>query len=359
MVILARCGVVLLGCLVGLPGAVMARQTCAGEDQPGVATGHIDLRLAPDPSRPTEVHAGLFVEDLRDIDAVQSSYRFRGVVSVSWCDPRLAFDAAAAGTSEKVYVGADVDALTQTMWWTQAFPVNQVEEPRITELVMRIRSDGMVSRDLNASMRLATHFDLKRFPFDRQQLIVAVESFTWSADELVFVADATTTGFNENFVMPEWDILGVSSREERVDVIRGSQPFSRLILTIDVERKAGFYYWKVLLPLLLIVALSWSVFWMVGERFGIRVRMSATGILTVVAFQFVVSQNLPRVGYLTLMDKIMVISFVVLAITVLQSYFVSRYDEEARDQALRVDRAARWIFPVGYFALIAIAVLSV
>ena len=159
--------------------------------------------------------------------------------------------------------------------------------------------------------------------------------------------------------MPEWTILGVAAREAQVDVVRSSRPFSRLILTIDIERKSGFYLWKVLLPLLLIVALSWSIFWMVGERFAARVRMSATGILTVVAFQFVASQNLPRVGYLTLMDKIMVISFLLLAITVLESYIVSRFDEEQRNQALRIDRAARWIFPLGYVGLIVLILLPV
>ena len=256
-----------------------------------------------------------------------------------------------------MYVGPEVDALTEKIWWSQAFAANQVDEPLITERVMRVSSDGTVSRSLNASIRLSTRFDLRRFPFDRQQLTLEVESFTWSSDELVFVADATTTGFNANFDMPEWTILGVAASEARVDVVRSSQPFSRLILTIDIERKSGFYLWKVLLPLLLIVALSWSIFWMVDERFGIPVRMSATGILTVVAFQFVASQNLPRVGYLTLMDKIMVISFLLLAITVLESYIVSRYDEEERSQALRIDRAARWIFPLGYIALIALILL--
>jgi hypothetical protein len=96
---------------------------------------------------------------------------------------------------------------------------------------------------------------------------------------------------------------------------------------------------------------------MVDERFGIRVRTSATGILTVVAYQFVAGQNLPRVGYLTLIDKIMVISFLLLAITVLESYIVSRYGEDERDQAHRIDETARWLFPLTYATLIGLSFL--
>ena len=353
--------IIAMSLLMGLPAAAAeAPETCTGEAQAADrAAAEQDLRLPPNPDQPTEIRVGLFVEDLRNIDAVQSSYNFRGVVTVTWCDPRLAFDAVAQGHTEKVYVGTEVDALTEEIWWSQAYAANQIDKPQITERVMRVSSDGTVTRDLNASIRLSAAFNLQRFPFDRQQLSFEIESFTWSSDELVFVDDATTTGFNASFDMPEWTILSVTAREAQVDVVRSSRPFSRLILTIDIERKSGFYLWKVLLPLLLIVALSWSVFWMVNERFGTRVRMSATGILTVVAFQFVASRNLPRVGYLTLMDKIMVISFLLLAVTVVESYFVSRYAEEEPDRALRIDHAARWIFPLGYIALIALILLSV
>jgi DNA ligase (NAD+) len=80
--------------------------------------------------------------------------------------------------------------------------------------------------------------------------------------------------------------------------------------------------------------------------------------LTIVAYQFVASQNLPRVGYLTLMDKIMVISFLLLGVTVLESYIVSRYQADNPERAHSIDRAARWVFPLSYATLIAIVVLT-
>ncbi len=143
-----------------------------------------------------------------------------------------------------------------------------------------------------------------------------------------------------------------------VDVIRADKPFSRLTLAIDIKRKSGFYLWKILLPLLIIVMLSWSVFWMVEENFGMRVRLAATGVLTVVAYQFAVAKDLPRVGYLTLMDKITVISFMLLATTVMESYIASRVRADDPDKALRIDRAARWIFPLSYAALILVVFIS-
>jgi hypothetical protein len=99
------------------------------------------------------------------------------------------------------------------------------------------------------------------------------------------------------------------------------------------------------------VALSWSIFWMSDERLAARSRIAATGVLTIVAFQFVVGEDLPRIAYLTLLDKIMIISFMILAVTVLQSMIVSRYQDDDMPRAKRIDRISRLLFPGTYLVL--------
>ena len=51
----------------------------------------------------------------------------------------------------------------------------------------------------------------------------------------------------------------------------------------------------------------------------------------------------------------MVISFLLLAVTVFESYLVSRDESEEREMAHRIDRTCRWLFPLTYAALIALA----
>ena len=53
-------------------------------------------------------------------------------------------------------------------------------------------------------------------------------------------------------------------------------------------------------PLVLIVSISWSVFWMIGECLSCRMGIALTGILTVVAYQFATAKSLPNVAYFTL-----------------------------------------------------------
>jgi hypothetical protein len=304
------------------------------------------------------VGVGFFVNDIRGIDPVRDEFQFRGYVRVLWCDPRHAFDPEVAGKREIVFTGDRSEKEFERIWFPSGYPVNKVGEISFSERVLRIRHDGTIERSINISVPLATHYDLRRFPIDRQTLELQVESYLWSSDQLQFVHDETISGFSDGISMPEWNIEAVSGHSSDIAVMRSDRPFSRYILEIGIARKPGFYIWKVFLPLAVIVAISWSIFWMTDERFSGRSRISATGVLTVVAYQFVFAESLPRVGYLTLLDQVMIGSFGLLAVTVLESLFVDRANQHDPAKAIQIDRTSRWLFPAVYAAMLAAIALS-
>jgi hypothetical protein len=313
----------------------------------------------PNTNGPTVVGVGFFVNDIRGIDPVKNQFEFRGYIQVLWCDPRLAFDPEAEGQSERVFAGEQAEREITRIWFPSGYPVNQIGELKGTERVLRIRHDGTVEQNINVSVPLSTDFDLRRFPFDRQKLELQVQSFVWNRDHLQFIHDESISGFSDGISIPEWNIKTVVGHVEEVSVMKSDIPFTRYILEIEISRKPGFYLWKVFLPLVLIVALSWSVFWMTDERFSNRSRISATGVLTIVAYQFAFAKDLPRIGYLTLLDQIMIGSFILLAVTVLESLFVDRANATDPAKARRIDRTSRWLFPAVYtLMLITIGLLA-
>jgi hypothetical protein len=207
---------------------------------------------------------------------------------------------------------------------------------------------------LNFSAQLIADYDLRRFPFDRQLLELQIESFRWNRDELVWVSDDAAIGFEDGFSIPEWRIRRVGSRVEEVTALRSTTPISRFVLEIEVDRESGFYLWKVMLPIFIIVGLSWSIFWMPDEPLAGRTRLAATGVLTIVAYQFVIAKDLPRIAYLTLLDQVMLLSFGLLSVTVIQSMLVARYQATDPARAVRIDRVSRLAFPAAYAALLGI-----
>ena len=113
------------------------------------------------------------------------------------------------------------------MWMPSGFPVDRVGRMDLTDEVLRLGHDGTVVRDLNISLRIAADFDLRRFPFDRQRLEFAVESFIWTEDDLVFVADSKATDFAHDFSIPEWHIERVGERIESSTALRSATPSAR------------------------------------------------------------------------------------------------------------------------------------
>ncbi len=330
----------------GTPGSIATRE----------AAGNT-ITDPPNPDGPTTVGVGFFVNDIRGIDPVRDEFQFRGYVRVLWCDPRLAFDPEIQGQSELVFTGERAEKKAKQIWLPSGYPVNKVGELEFSERVLRIRRDGTIEQSINVSVPLATHFDLRRFPIDRQILELQVESYLWNRNQLRFVHDETISGFSNGIDIPEWNIQGVNGQVTDLAVMKSDVPFSRYTLEIEIARKPGFYIWKVFLPLIVIVALSWSIFWMTDERFSARSRISATGVLTVVAYQFVFAENLPRVGYLTLLDQVMIGSFGLLAVTVFQSLLVDRANRQDPAKALQIDRVSRWLFPAVYAVMLAATAL--
>ncbi len=294
-----------------------------------------------------------YVANLHEINPRTDSFHFLGYLKTVWCDPRLRFDAADEGARERVYAGTDADEVREKIWQPRGYPVNQMGELKVTERVVRIHEDGTVEQDLNVSVELLAEYDLRRFPFDRQTLVLAVESYAYDDNSVRMVSDDLHVSFAKGLELPEWTIKSTVQRVENVEVLRSNAPVSRLLFEIEIARRPGFYLWKVMLPLLLIVALSWSIFWMTDEPLAGRSRITATGVLTIVAYQFAIAESLPRVNYLTLLDQLMLTSFVLLGVTVLESMLVAHAGRTDFDRALRIDRTSRWAFPAVYVVILA------
>jgi hypothetical protein len=84
--------------------------------------------------------------------------------------------------------------------------------------------------------------------------------------------------------------------------------------------------------------------------------ISFIGILTVVAYQIMVSGFLPRISYPTLMSAFLYISFLTMCAAVVVNLIVGRLDRTGRHvQGDRFDRRCRWVFPLCYLGAVLLA----
>ena len=82
-----------------------------------------------------------------------------------------------------------------------------------------------------------------------------------------------------------------------------------------------------------------------------RLNVSFIGILTIIAYQFLVDGNMPKISYFTFTDSVLLFSFVVMSLTIYESLVVVALSNRNRDRmARRLDTLARKLFPTFYFA---------
>ena len=98
---------------------------------------------------------------------------------------------------------------------------------------------------------------------------------------------------------------------------------SVFVLKFGVSRDPGFYLWNVMFVHFAVVLLSAFTCAIDHADFGARAQVTYTLLLTLVAFKFVVATFVPRISYLTYMDKYSLLSLSMLGLVIAENFLVS------------------------------------
>jgi hypothetical protein len=308
---------------------------------------------------PVVVRAGFDLRDINQIDDEVETFEFEGVLTLEWHDERQAFDPAAEGVNEKLYQGAYQFNEVFTGWFPQVVLLNESGLYENHGVLLRVHPDGSLRLVETVNATAETDLDLRAYPFDGQRLdaVFAVLGFDESEVVLQPAAAGAASAPDQAAAIriPQWKLVrfGTSSRSHPAPHAGELGVASTFVVSLDVERKSLFMIRLVIVPLLLIVLLSWSVFWMDQSSLGDRVSVSFIGILTVVAYQIVLSEILPRISYMTLMNGFLNMSFFIVCASVVVSLWVGHLDRRGQTAiGDRIDRRSRWIFPLVYLGLL-------
>ncbi len=320
----------------------------------------IDPGMPNPPASPTVVKVGVFLANLLDLDEVTETFQVELIMVAEWDDPRLAFDPAVEGTETKLFQGQLQFNEVFAGWWPQLVIINEVGLGDIGAIKIEVRPDGHV-RFLEArNVTLETPMRLEPFPFDTQTLQARMVAFGNDSDQVLLEVNERMLGATEEHVkndklvnMAEWRLLNLDmvSRLSDHRFYGDVKPVSELLFTITLQRESASVVWKVILPLIILVLLMWAIFWMEVDNLSDRLNVAFIGILTIVAYQFLIEGSMPRISYFTFTDTVLLYSFLVMCLSVLESLVLTTMCKAGhKTTAVRVDHVARWAFPVIYFA---------
>jgi hypothetical protein len=231
--------------------------------------------------------------------------------------------------------------------WTPVLQLlNRRSVERIREPELSVFPDGNVLFLVRSFGNFSFRADLSDFPFDQQELSFNIVS-TYESDKVRLITRPELLGLSEQLSVANWDIELQGTRNQTLYIAPVDKHLERLDLILGATRLSGYYTWQQLLPLLLIVMMTWVVFWIPLEVIPSRVGLAATSMLTLIAYRFAMSSVLPPIAYLTRLDIFMigasVLVFAGLATTVAVSYI---FDQKNEELATRVNRSARWLSPL-------------
>ena len=298
----------------------------------------------------TEVSVGLYLIDVSRVDGADQSFTADLFILLRWHDPRL----------EGVFEA------------TQRVPLETVWNPRLQILNQRtisttlpeqaeIAPDGTVITRQRYFGTFSAPLDLHDFPLDKQRFSIrlVVPGFAPGEVRLVAVsADLAGEMRSPTFSIADWDLGAIDAGPEPYRVTAGGREISGYLLAFDGRRHIGFWAGKAFISVLIIVAMSWIVFWIDPKHVGPRLSVTVTSMLTLIAYRFLLAQMLPRLSYLTRMDYFLIGSTLLVLLAVVQVAATTRAaDHDHGRKAARINTHSKWFFPAIFAAMFAAMVL--
>lgn len=212
---------------------------------------------------------------------------------------------------------------------------------------------GTCYRERRVIAKFQTWFRLRRFPFDRHDLRINLEDRTHSSKEITYERELwpNTISIDALRELPAWRIPEMpylDSVKDSTFAFPLDSPHPQLVLLhLPVERHSSFYLTRFFLPLLLLVAISYSIFWVRSDDLQSSSAIGITCMLSIIAFQLAQADSLPRVPYLTIADRIYTVCYLLIAFTIACAVYEARLSRDGKEKkADRVDYIGRRWFPV-------------
>lgn len=220
---------------------------------------------------------------------------------------------------------------------------------------------GWYYQVMHVQARFGKPFDVSAYPFDEQELVIAIEDTDQTVDNMVYVPDEGTNLVDPSLDVPGWrltqirtDVLEVAYATNFGDVRRpvGADRYTRFRYTLRIARPVLAHLTTTLLPVNLIALIALLTFLIAAERMEARLGVGAACLLSVVVLQLSAVAALPRSGKVILLDHVYNLTYLLMLLSLAGAVAAMRLHAAGRvDDARRFDRVALLALAALYFGV--------
>lgn len=297
---------------------------------------------------PLEVTVGLKVSQVTGID--QRAENFGAVVTVimEWNEPELAALPGKKTPQETLYEAQNFIRLMseRELLWPETSFYNVQGRVAYQNQIVVVDLTGKVTyiSRFTATFQ-APDFDFRHFPLDQQDFYLKLDSLH-PVSQVIFNPMPGYSSLGDALGEEEWVIK--NAQTEVTTHTELGFPSSRFVFSFRGERHLNYYIVRILIPVSLIILVSWFTFFL--KDYSKRIDLASGNLLLFIAFNFTIANDLPRLGYLTLMDSFLLAAFIITGFVVLTNVMLRRLQRHGMDELVnRLDILGLWCYPLIYF----------
>lgn len=322
-----------------------------GVNAPEVMTGNAQPDGRVVARDPIAVDIGLILEQIIEVDQQSEFFTAVGTVKMEWNDPLLAFNPESCQCEFIAYSneGNFNRFLSESNGrWPDFTFVNQQGNRWTQNRNLVVFSNGDAQYFERFTTNFQVDFDFRRFPFDTQTFVIRIDSL-FPEERYKFSSMENGSAISTEHGEDEFILEDLSTEDSSVSSQAG-RVFSRFTFSFDAPRHLSYYIFQIFVPILLIIVISWITFFL--KDYTRRIEVASANLLLFIAFSFSLSENYPRLGYLTILDAIMAIMFVINALVIVYNVWLRRLEMNDRVEMVeRIDDILDWTYPLIYLLL--------
>jgi hypothetical protein len=226
-------------------------------------------------------------------------------------------------------------------------------------------SDGTVHTMTKFTADINQNWDVKYFPFDKQNVTINIESIELDSKQIKFVPDTANSMVSDELQLSGWTIAPIQIRsfDYKYPTTFGIQSgakgiYPRMSFVIPIERNGTRIFWTYFLGFFVSYIIICLLYFFSGELIESRVGLIMTALFACVGNKYTIDLLLPSNDVFTLSDLIQVASFIIVGIGLLSSVMlVVLMKRGAEHLAHKIDFAITWVVTIAYPAVILYGVM--
>jgi len=322
-----------------------------GVNTPEVLSGEAQIDGREVVREPIDVGIGLVLEQIIEVDQQSEFFTTVANLQMEWRDPSLAFNPEDCNCDFKVFSEDQFQdyflSYVNSIWPDFTFRNQQGNRWAQNRNVILFH-DGRAVYSERFTTDFQVDFDFRQFPFDTQEFFIRIDSIFpeefYKYFNMEQVSRVSTDTGEDEFILEELSVE-ISNASTSNGIV------SSYIFSFEAPRHLSYYIFRIFVPILLIILISWVTFFL--KNYTHRIEVASANLLLFIAFSFSLADNYPRLGYLTFLDAVMAIMFIINSMVIVYNVWLRRLEMNDKvDMLERVDDVLDWVYPLIYVVLL-------